>query len=283
MTNNFFAILDDDENSIRRIELTQELIPQIRQIFTKDGNRFIGADIQHTQFDGNYQPDLDEALFVEMATPPAPITEVATNTLSKRVLNLSTDEIKSLFWYENATRTYYLQTFDKRKLLSHKWVLFEDKKLFNRLQENAFIVDEHIDGVYRDGKFYFISAANANKIFSLTDYFKAANDHEIREFAKSSNIAIDAEWLVKRSNSAIKKQITQLTNSKILETTKVSDIQAQAETVAMQIEVGEDGKIVFPKDVKKCRALLSFLNEGRFTGPFSKNLFETNSKRIIKR
>lgn len=41
----------------------------------------------------------------------------------------------------------------------------------------------------------------------------------------------------------------------------------------------QDGHIVLPKDKKKCKKMLAFLNEDIFEGKFSGNVFRSNSKR----
>ena len=118
-TCNFFATLKDD--TIRKIDLLQTITADIRNVFINIGNSILNDDVEEILFDGNFNIQDEEILYVEMELP-ANVLEASINPIGLQVLNLVVDDIKTLFWVENDV--YYFQNFDKRKLLQNKNVIF---------------------------------------------------------------------------------------------------------------------------------------------------------------
>ena len=267
---NFFALLKDD--SIKKIELAQSVTEDIKNIFIDSSYTLLNDDTEQILFDGNFNVTEDEILYVEKELPTT-ITEANSNPIGIETLNLSNDDIKALFWIED--NIYYFQNFDKRKLLQNKSIIFWSNNTFNKLNENAFIVDNSINAIHKEGKFYFKSYANANKIIPLIEFFEAASDIKIDEFAQNDKLAMDAEWLKGNSNNDIRKHITFIQKSDILKKAKPKSIKK----TALKFDLND--KIILPNDKKKCKEILYFLNEQYYEGLISKKKFKTNSKREI--
>jgi hypothetical protein len=274
-TCNFFAILKDD--SIRKIDLLQEITIDIRDVFVNIGSSILNDDVEEILFDGNFNIQDEEILYVEMELP-LNVIESASNPIGFEVLNLLTDDIKTLFWVEN--NVYYFQNFDKRRLLQNKNVIFWDVNTFDKLRKNALIVDNIINAIYKNSKFYFKSYANANKIFSLILFFEEASNEVIDEFAKTDKLTVDADWLKENGNSIIKKQITLIQKSNVLSNANPKKIKASANKFNLNIDL-VDGKLVLPNDKKQCKDILSFLNEQYYIGLITGRKFRTNSKRDV--
>jgi hypothetical protein len=271
-TCNFFAILKDD--SIRKIDLLQTITDDIRAVFVSAGNSLF-IDTEEILFDGNFNVEDDEILYVEMVTPTK-IVDVTSNPIGFEVLNLGTDEIKTLFWVED--NVYYFQNFDNRKLLQNKNVIFWDKTTFNRLTNNALIVDNLVNAVLKNGKFYFKMYANAHKIFSLFPYFEEASNEIIDDFSTIDILTVDTTWLKENSDTIIRKQITLIQKSGILDKANPKKIVTSANKFNLIIDL-VDGKLVLPKDKKLCKAILTFLNEQYYIGLITGKKFKTNSKK----
>jgi len=272
-TCNFFAILKDD--SVRKIDLLQNITIDIKNVFVNIGNSLLNNDVEEILFDGNFNIQDEEILYVEMNLP-SNILESLTNPIGIHTLNLATDEIKTLFWIENDV--YYFQNFDKRKLLQNKNVIFWDNNTYNKLNNNALIVDNIVNAIFKNNKFYFKSYANANKIFSLISFFEEASNEVIDDFATTDKLIVDAEWLKENGNTIIKKQITLIQNSNVLSNANPRKIKLSANKFNLKINL-IDGKLVLPNDKKKCKDILSFLNEQYYIGLITGKKFKTNSKR----
>ncbi len=274
MPNNFYAILNDD--TVRNINLTQQVIPAIEQIFTTSGADILDKD--PVLFTGNYKVEEDEVLYVTMQLPDN-VAEVANNAMGIPILDLNQDTIRVLFWYENGT--YYFQNFDNRRLLRNRNVLIYSNNTYSRLEDNAFVVEPTINAVYRNGQFYFPNYFNANKIFSLADYYHEATDDEIRDFAAGPNVSLDQDWFLK-SNTVIRKNITLLQKSNVLATADTKKIKRSASRLfKLIIDLDATGKIIFPNDHKATKDILTFLNEQFFRGVITGKPYRTSSKRDI--
>lgn len=275
ITCNFFAVLKD--NSIRKIDLLQNITNDIRKIFIESGIDFMDEDTHEIKFDGNYAVQEEEILYVDLELPES-IKEAPNNPIGIDVLNLGKDEVKALFWTENDI--YYFQNFDNRKLLKNKNVIFYDKNSYNKLVEDALIVENNINAIHKNGKFYFKSYANANKIFSLIEYFEEASNEEIEEFAKSNILEMDTIWIRDNANTLIRKQITLIQKSNILAKATPKKIQTSAGKFKLVIEI-RNGKLVLPSSKKEFKDILSFLNEQYYIGLITKSKYRTNSKRNV--
>lgn len=270
---NFFAILTD--NSVKKIDLIQSITTEIKDVFVNIGNSMMNDEVEEILFDGNYNVQDEEILYVNMELHQD-IINTATNPIGIETLNLSSDEIKALFWVEN--NVYYFQNFDKRKLLQNKNVIFWDNNTFNKLSNDALIIDNLVNAIFKNGKFYFRSYANANKIFSLLNFFEEASNEVIDNFAGNDKLIVDTTWLKENGDTIIKKQITLIQNSDVLLNANPAKIKKDAKKFDLNIEMN-NGKLVLPNDRKQCKNILSFINEQYYFGLISKKKFRTNSKR----
>jgi hypothetical protein len=209
---NFFAILKDE--SIKKIDLMQNITDNIENVFISNGLKLINEDTQEISFNGDYVVREEEVFFVELQLP-GNLVEARCNPIGFSTLDLIVDEVKTIFWVKE--NIYYFQNFDNRKLLKNKNVIFYDRNSYNKLTENALIIDNSVNAIYKDGKFYFKSYSNANKIFSLLDFFREASNEEIDEFVNSDKLLADVIWLKANANSFLRKQITLIQKSGILE------------------------------------------------------------------
>jgi hypothetical protein len=279
--NNFFALLKG--GVIKKITLNRSVSTEIRDIFLKAGLHFKSSDIEEIEFDGNYRIDPDEILFVSFLLPEL-LTAAIANPISVQILNLEKDEIQALFWVEKKDEKnaiIYFQNFDNRKVLKNKHILTFSAETYTKLDASAFVVDETISAVFDSNKLFFKSYTNANKIFSLAEFYQAATDVDIDTFAKNKSIDIDVKWFKESSNSTIRKQITLIQKSNILKDLNVVKIKNDAANFELEIKVSK-GKICFPNDVRVCKDILAYLNENLYVGPITGTKLRTNSHRPLK-
>lgn len=270
---NFFGILDDGE--VRKILLTQDLVQEIRETFVEAGNSMMD-DVEEIEFTGNYNVDQNEILYVELGLPQQ-ITNAVANPIGTADLDIANENLKTLFWYENGV--YYFQNFDKRKLLRNKSVIVYSNQTFNKLEDEAFIVDKVVNAIHKNGRLFFLSYANANRIFSLVEYYREATDEEIRAFGTHEKVSLDEAWFLENTNSTVRKQVTLLYQSNVLNNADTGKIKKHAKKFKLTIDLDNDGKICFPNDKKACKDILLFLNEQYWIGLISGEKFKTNSKR----
>ncbi|MES2328583.1 MAG: hypothetical protein V4539_03205 [Bacteroidota bacterium] len=280
--NQLYAVLSDE--SVRKVSMTQDIAPAIRSIFIEQGNFLLTPDTTEIEFDGNYSTGEDEILYINF-TLPAYLIDAIAQPISITVLDLGKEKepIKYIVWAEDAAGkhpVYYFQTFDSRKLLHNKHILVYESQTYSSFQKQAFIVEETVSAFHRNGKFYFKSYANANKVFGLSDFYHAATDDEIDRLSKNSKVKMDSLWFQGNTNSAIRKQITLLQKNKILDRADPKKVKDEAAAFNLQIEV-KSGKIHFPNDTKVCKDILCFLNEHFYFGAITGDKLRASSHRRI--
>ena len=72
--------------------------------------------------------------------------------------------------------------------MNNKHILTYSTNTYTKLEASAFVVDETISAIFEDKKLFFKSYTNANKIFSLSEFYQAATDADIDIFAKDQSI-----------------------------------------------------------------------------------------------
>jgi hypothetical protein len=253
----------------------QTITANIKDVFISSVLRLLNEDTQEIKFDGNYAVQEEEVLYVEMSLPDN-LTEAYSNSIGINVLDLGTDDVKTIFWVEHDV--YFFQNFDKRKLLQNKNVIFWNNTTYEKLTEKALIIENVVNAIYKDGKFYFISYSNANKIFSLLEFFEEASDKQIDEFAQIEELDANPVWLKANANSLLRKQIALIQKSNILKGASPKKIVNAAKKFKLTIAL-VNGKLKLPNDKKHCKDILSFLNEQYYIGLITGNKYRTNSKR----
>lgn len=270
---NFFALLKD--NTVKKINLFQTITSDIRNVFLDGAIKLLNDDMDEILFDGNFSVQENEILYVEMEIPQN-IKESIENPIGTENLILERDDVKAIFWVENDI--YYFQNFDRRKILNNKNILFYSSNTYKKLTNDALIVEDYVNAIYQDGKLFFHSYHNAHKIFSLSAFYEEASNEVIEEFVQSEYLLADVTWLKEQSNNTIRKQITLIQKSNVLQNADTKKIKKEAKKFNLEI-ILIDGKLSIPSDKKLCKNILSFLNEQYYIGLISGKKFRTNSKR----
>lgn len=207
----FFALLRSDNIEIRRIPLAQTVEANVKALFTShDEEYFNGMNLE--AFVAGYTPQEDTTSFVNMALPTE-FNDIPNNTNVYYELNRDEiTDIKVIFIHDELSQTYYFQNFDKRNLLSRKAVaVWSGHNTYTTLQEsNAFIIDNAVHAIHREGKLYFKNFVQAGKVFDLTSFFAEASEQDMDEVFGEALFNTDIQWLKDNSDSVMKKQITAL-------------------------------------------------------------------------
>jgi hypothetical protein len=280
IANSFFALLKDE--SVKKITLLQSVTSDIRDIFMTASSYLKNNVTEEIEFDGNYNIQEEEVLYVNFNLPEDFLSSIL-NPIGITNLNLDEDLVKALFWIEkksNGSNVIYFQNFDNRKVLKNKNILTFNTNSYSKLEANAFIIDDTVSVIFDNGKLYFKSFNNANKIFNLSSYYEEATNEEIETFSANPKVDIDTLWFQENSNTLIRKQVTLIQKSKILDTADVLKIESNAKDFKLEIEI-KGGKIKFPNDKKQCKGILSYLNEQYYIGLITGNKFKTNSHKPV--
>jgi len=278
--NQLYAILKNGE--LRYIDLAEEIVESTKKLFVDAASELMNNDTESIQFDGRYviRDDENEISFIEL-TLPETFNDIPNNQQGITTLDIGNDEIKSLVWYYDGA--LFFQMFTSGNLLESKYVVkfLQEEHTFNRLTEKAFIINNKIQAIHKDGKLYFKSFPSASKIFDLSAYMVEATTVEVNDFGNKDNVDIDVNWLSAHANNKTRRLIKMISTSGTLDTFMGMDARKRgkiAKSVNVDINI-RDGKLVLPSSVSKVNKILEFLNEDVYKGLITEIIFRTNSKR----
>ncbi|MDT7526888.1 DUF4868 domain-containing protein [Pseudidiomarina sp. GXY010] len=296
-TSNLFALVDDEDEPIRRIPLTAALNIELAQLFAEQQAALLG-DRQPIAFTGSYNVDEGEIFTIADYPLPPAIGQAIGNPLTCPVLNLNTEthRIKALFsgTWTAANKTVNFQVFDAGKLLSNRWTLIglpiQAGDTYKRLEEPGLILQDKLTAHFHNRTLHFSSYHNTKRFLDLADYYREATDTDLDDFAATDLFAFEDEASFKeQADSIIRKKIALLQKNEVLKGITVTDIQTVAnnfnaelpEEHHITIMVNDDGKLVIPEDKKQLKELIRFLDEDYLTAPLTRRKCLTNSKKYL--
>lgn len=281
MNDFLFFILDDCRLCRFNIEATA--LQAVAKLITSKRIEFISENIEVVEFNGQYKPDESEVLYVDMQLPQS-FNNIPDNTLEINIIDFAGgDKVKTICLYHNGD--YYFQCFANRFICkTNRIALRYSDNTYQQLNDPfAFSIEESVHALYHEGKLYFRSYAQAKQIFDLSPYYTEATNEEIDDvFVGDLFAGTDCEWLKNNADSQMRKQITLLKKSGLLDVIDVSkrDFKTWATRAKIPKGVYQTGHIVLPRNKKECKAVLAFLNEDLYQGVFSQKIYQSNSKRV---
>ena len=274
-----FFILTD--GSIRKVLLIDEAVRDIVALWEPSYTKFVSDEITEVAFGGSYKPDKDEVLYVTMGLPDS-FADIPDNTNNYNEVAIPGDSIKTICLYHDGN--YYFQNFMNNYILKTSNIpLIWSGDTFKKFDEQkAFTIEETVNAIYHNGKLYFRSYASARQIFDLSAFYTEATNADIDNvFGNDVFAGTDCEWMKENSDSVMRKQIKSIEDSGILAGLNVTTkkFKSWAKKAGIPEGVYNTGNLVFPKNKKECKVILSFLNDDIFEGHFTKSIYLSNSKR----
>lgn len=285
---NLLALCRDANGiAIKRIPLNGTLQNPIMQIFSDQEAAFRANRPNEVVFDGDWNPDDDEILVLD-ATAEANVMIAAAsgNILALPTINAANfdaENIKALFVGVNAGGGLRLlvQRFTAAQILSRKFALIASNNQFNQITDPAFNLATSLTCIIEGGQLKFESYHKLRAVFDVIEFFAAATDDDIDNFAGHASIAIaDIPALKVLVTQTERKLIHKLASSGVLDAHTPQQIQARANATGLIVNLA-NGQIVFPNDKQEIRRLLRFLDDSLYQAPLSGLRYVTNSKRAI--
>ena len=286
-----FAYTRDPGNRIVRFAVNNDVQVSLTAYLTAQVEAF-GNGCEEVSFDGNYKPEQGEMLVIEEFEDLDNLANVVASPLDVPVAdpaNLDFDQIRALFFgqrEEDGTWAVYLQTFDRRRVISSAgFSIFHSKDTYKRIEGSGLTLDNKIAARLRGTKLSFFSFFQIRQIFDMSNYYQEATDNDIKQFSELKELHVEnVDELMAASDSWVRRKVWLVMQSNILGRVPPNDIKAIAAEFSIPIEyVNQDGseKIKLPRDRKALKTLLRFLDEDYYKSPLSKTNYLTNSKRAV--
>ena len=283
---NFFAIVDEPTDRLKRIQTVQGLQGELSEFFDGQIDEF-KADKEEIDFTEGYSPSTGEISFIENYQLADDIVQALENPLNVSLLNLPADseeKIRGVFGgiWSPQKKLAFFQVFDSRRALAKKWTILSSGQTFSKLDKGGLILDKKLVALVEEGKLYFESFFFARRILKLDTFFREATDLEIDLFISSPIFEVgDAEKIKKVSDSFIRKKIAVLTKNNTLSNLTVPQIQTAAQRYNVSVQ-SSNGKILFPEERREIKELLRVVDEDYFTTAITQRKCITNSKKVLR-
>ncbi len=274
--------------TIKRIPMDGALQNPVMQIFSDQEAAFRAGRPNEVAFDGDWNPDDDEILVLDStAEADAMVAAAAGNVLALPTINAANfgaESIKALFVGVNAGGGLRLlvQRFTAAQILGRNVLaVIANNNQFSRITDPAFNLATSLTCIIEGGQIKFESYHKLRAVFDVVEFFAAATDDDIDDFAGHASIAIaDVPALKEIVTQTERKLIHKLASSGVLDAHTPQQIQARANATGLAVNLA-NGQIVFPADKQEIRRLLRFLDDSLYQAPLSGLRYVTNSKRAI--
>jgi len=286
---NLLALCRDANGvSIKRIPMDGALQNPVMQIFANQEAAFRAGRPNEVAFDGDWNPDDDELLVLNATAEANAMVAAATgNVLALppiNAANFGAESIKALFVGVNAGGGVRLlvQRFTAAQILGRNVLaVIANNNQFSRITDPAFNLATSLTCIVEGGQIKFESYHKLRAVFDVVEFFAAATDDDIDDFAGHASIAIaDVPALKELVTQTERKLIHKLASSGVLDAHTPQQIQARANATGLAVNL-VNGQIVFPADKTEIRRLLRFLDDSLYQAPLSGLRYVTNSKRAI--
>ena len=287
MPETLYAICRNNERiSIKRIPLNEDVRQQVEGVFNSQETSFRNSMLEEVEFTGNYKPMADEVLTLPVNDEIQIISDaIGGNAIALEILNtdnLREENVKAICsTSRNHEGAILFQSFRNSQILSNRWSLFKDNNEFRALEENAFTLTNRLSAIFEDQTLKFKSQHVLRSMINMKTIYLEATDAEVREFANNPLFHVDdVEAFSDMTNQVTRTLLHNVMESGVLENYDINSFIESAARLNLPIEVVDD-QIVLPSDRLALKALLLFLNESRYAGAISGDLFLASSQRRI--
>lgn len=274
------------EPLVKRVAVSGDVQQELDPYFNVLEDRFRREITEEIAFDGRWKPDADQAMVIDTTIESQSIfQQVAAEALAVEQMpaaNFENEAIRALAVKrgEGDQSRVLLQAFSSQQRLSRKFALTLHGDVFNKLSASSFSIDSQIHAVIENGKVKFKSFNMAKRIFDLSGHYSEATNKDIEEICNLGNVSADSDKIIDVANPTLRKLISAVKNSSVLNDNTADQIRTKAMAVTLDIIV-EEGRIKLPDTREGLRTLFSFLDHGIYMSPVSNARYITNSRRAL--
>lgn len=289
-TSVFAACRIAGELVVKRVPVHPTVQSKLPGEFDRQETSFRTGIMEEVPFDGGWKADSNELLTIDLTPEAEELTAevdilqnaVESNAISIQEIdtaNFTEENIKGVFI--RRTDKLLVQRFTSGQVLSRKFALIFRGNTFREMIDPAFTLSSSLVCIVENNRIKFKSFANLRSIFDLREVYREATDEDVRDFAGHENLLIeDADNFVENSRQPMRKIISAILGSEILDKVTSQEVKDAAATTGLNINL-QNGRIVLPQEYNEAMDVLKFLNEDRWLGLLSSAPYITNSKKRV--
>lgn len=291
-----FAITDTGFPNIFRIETDRGTQTHLSTLLKAQEAEFNSLYDIPVEFSGGYITDPDEYFYILGFDDVIGVIDAIDNPTAIPAWDpntVSVNNIKALFTGVHGTPTRaFLQAFDRRQIIDNNKTIFQKitttSNTFSMSTQTGLSIDSKLTALLIGDELRFKSFHLLRRIFDMDGYFKEATDEDLKAFSAHTHFDVPQGFDITDANisdSVIRKKVSLINKSRVLEDHTVSELELAAVEIGVQLNISDVGgvkKIKMPTARKDIKRLLCFLDEDYFTSHITQTLFRANSKKKVK-
>lgn len=284
---NLFALTSTPGQRILRFPLSQALQDDLNVLFTEQLQSFLSGIEEEVDFDGRYIPETDELLVITDFVDVDGLREAVENPIGIEQFDPASHSlasVKAIFTglQHQGQLKLLIQLFENKRLIANKGMaIFFSGNTFQKMDDAGLTLDSKLLAVIEGTTLKFQSFHYVRRVFDLSDHYNEATNEDITTFAQHEKLHVtNLETFILNSNSQVRKKVSLILQSGILEIFTSQQIIAAAQSFNINIPTTPDDKIILPENRAELRRLLRFLDEDYYESPLTQTHFISNSKRV---
>ncbi|HHC1625589.1 TPA: Kiwa anti-phage protein KwaB-like domain-containing protein [Klebsiella pneumoniae] len=293
-----FAITDSEiPTRIIKIDIDAPAQTVVENLFRTQRSEFINEDIEEIEFCASYNVQDGEIFSINPFDEEIGIINAIERPDAVPVWDpddVSVHYFKALFTGEPASNgnptQVWLQCFDRRQIINNEKSFFQvvtqPGNRFSVSTRPGFSLSDRLTAILVGDKLLFKSFFMLRRFFNMEEYFNEATREDLDNFIGNDIFHVEnAEDFMMFADSAIKKKVSLIISSGILNDQPIENLIECAQKIGYQLgitNVNGDNKITMPNSKREVKQLLYFLDQGYFNSIITNELMLTNSKRPIR-
>lgn len=293
-----FAITDSEiPTRIIKIDIDAPAQTVVENLFRTQRSEFINEDIEEIEFCASYNVQDGEIFSINPFDDEIGIINAIERPDAVPVWDpddVSVHYFKALFTGEPASNgnptQVWLQCFDRRQIINNEKSFFQvvtqPGNRFSVSTRPGFSLSDRLTAILVGDKLLFKSFFMLRRFFNMEEYFNEATREDLDNFIGNDIFHVqNAEDFMMFADSAIKKKVSLIISSGILNDQPIENLIECAQKIGYQLgitNVNGDNKITMPNSKREVKQLLYFLDQGYFNSIITNELMLTNSKRPIR-
>ncbi|EEY9907776.1 Kiwa anti-phage protein KwaB-like domain-containing protein [Enterobacter roggenkampii] len=293
-----FAITDSEiPTRIIKIDIDAPAQTVVENLFRTQRSEFINEDIEEIEFCASYNVQDGEIFSINPFDDEIGIINAIERPDAVPIWDpddVSVHYFKALFTGEPASNgnptQVWLQCFDRRQIINNEKSFFQvvtqPGNRFSVSTRPGFSLSDRLTAILVGDKLLFKSFFMLRRFFNMEEYFNEATREDLDNFIGNDIFHVEnAEDFVTFADSAIKKKVSLIISSGILNDQPIENLIECAQKIGYQLgitNVNGDNKITMPNSKREVKQLLYFLDQGYFNSIITNELMLTNSKRPIR-
>ncbi|HBQ5733034.1 TPA: DUF4868 domain-containing protein [Klebsiella pneumoniae subsp. pneumoniae] len=293
-----FAITDSEiPTRIIKIDIDAPAQTVVENLFRTQRSEFINEDIEEIEFCASYNVQDGEIFSINPFDDEIGIINAIERPDAVPVWDpddVSVHYFKALFTGEPASNgnptQVWLQCFDRRQIINNEKSFFQvvtqPGNRFSVSTRPGFSLSDRLTAILVGDKLLFKSFFMLRRFFNMEEYFNEATREDLDNFIGNDIFHVEnAEDFMTFADSAIKKKVSLIISSGILNDQPIENLIECAQKIGYQLgitNVNGGNKITMPNSKREVKQLLYFLDQGYFNSIITNELMLTNSKRPIR-